>query len=40
VLLNAGPNHVLTSMLKNMREEIKIIALGIIEKILKNKKNL
>ena len=40
VLLNAGPNHVLTSILKKIREDIKIIVLGIIEKILKNKKNL
>ena len=40
VLLNAGPNHVLTSILKNIRDEIRIIVLGIIEKILKNKKNL
>jgi hypothetical protein len=40
VLLNAGPSHVVTSILKKIREDIKIIVLGIIEKILKNKKNL
>jgi hypothetical protein len=38
--LKAGPNHVLSSILKKIADERSIIPLGIIENIPKNKKNL
>jgi hypothetical protein len=38
--LNAGPNQVLNSILKNIADDKSISPLGIIEKIPKKRKNL